>query len=196
MSKRKDKPVEQEQIVVAALAGDETAFQQLYEEMYGTLGAVVFNMLDKRTMVKEGASDLIQDAFTKAWEKRHQLKDQTLPGFQRWLIQIIRNLARDKYGYWRAGIRNVDREQSIQSRPENDQDLPAEADSSGEQRTIARLWRAMDQLPAKQREAIRLQKFENWKLAQIAQRLQCSEAAVQGYLRRGKQALAEALKEG
>ncbi len=147
-------------------------------------------------MIKEGASDIVHDVFLKAWEKRAQCKDRTLAGFQNWLIGIVRNLVRDKYAYWRREIRNIELEQPIANGSKGDRELAGKAASSGRQRSIDRLWQAMNQLPEDQREAVRLQKLENWKIAEIADRMDCSTTAIQGRLRRGKKRLAELLNGG
>ena len=180
-----------EKLVQAALNRDEGAFSSLYNDMYGTLGDVVFRTLYKKTLVKEGASDVIQEAFVRAWEQRQELREQNLAGFQGWLIAIVRNLAHDRHEYWRRGVRNIDRE----GRDGGLEDVVAAiGPSSSHAARIELIWRAMDELPAAQREAVRLQKFEGCSRGEIADRLGRSEESVQGLLKRGKRKLAESLR--
>lgn len=195
MNERPEEQQGNDRLVEAAFTGDEGAFRQLYYDMQGTLGAVVYNVYDKHTMVKEGVSDLIQDAFAKVWEKRDQLVARTLAGFQAWLIAIVQNLARDKQNRHRSLKRDIDKEEAIEQGSDEDRQIPASEKSSRDQDAINAVWDALNRLPGEQREAIRLQKFEGWTLAQIAQKLNCTQSKVQGLLRRGKGTLAGLLKQ-
>lgn len=187
-----------DEMVRAALQGDENAFRQLYNLMYGTLGAVVFRTLDRRTLMKTAASDLIQDAFVKVWERkdelREQIRNQSLIAFQKWLITTVKNQACDTYGYWRREIRDVDREQQVDQGSDGVLPLCDEEPSSTPERRIEAVWDALNQLLPAQREAIRLQKFEGYSRADIATHLNRSEKSVQGLLKRGKCHLANILR--
>lgn len=182
-------------LVNAALGGDENAFRQLVDQMNGTLGRLVFKIIDRKTLIKEGASDIIQDCFLKAWNKKHQLRDRTTLGFQNWIIQIIGNEVKTKQTYWRREIRDIDREHAIAPGSTTGLPIAAPEESTGKLHRDEVLWQGFNELPSAQREALRLQKFEGWKHSQIASRLGCSEYAVQGLLRRAKQALAQYLRE-
>jgi RNA polymerase sigma-70 factor (ECF subfamily) len=58
-----------------------------------------------------------------------------------------------------------------------------------------RLLEALSKLPPRQREALILQKYHGWKLAQIAERLGCTVGAVAGLHARGLKNLRELLTE-
>jgi RNA polymerase sigma-70 factor (ECF subfamily) len=77
--------------------------------------------------------------------------------------------------------------------------LVAEQTSPGERaqrnEQAVRLAAALERLPEAQREAVVLHYWEDWPLAQIAEHLGRSTAAVAGLLQRGLKALREQLAE-
>ena len=184
-----------EDLIRAVRNRDGDAFHRLCEQMTGTMRALVFQKLDRKTLVKEGASDVVQDCLLKAWANVGDFNGTTVSEFHAWLLRIVENLANDRYKYWRRRLRDVSREQPIAPASAGPVPIPSRAPpSTGKFRRVDAVWAALYALPDLQREAVRLQKFEGWSQSQIADRLGCSATAVQGLLRRGKARLASILR--
>lgn len=183
------------ELLAAVLDGDKETAAQLLTEMRGTLRAIVIHELDGKTRAKVDASDIVSEGIIKALEKSHTFRGEGLDAFQNWVIAIVRNHARSIRAYWRASMRDVNRERPIAPGSSSGVPIPASEQSSGRQHRIYMVWEALGKLPPAQREAIRLQKLEGWTLARIAERLGRSESAVAGLLKRGKARLSEYLRE-
>src|SRR5262249_46261409 len=104
----------------------------------------------------------------------------------------------------RAGKRNIGRERSLEADLAASSARLAEflaANHSSPSGKLAReeqalqVAAALDRLPPAQREALILQHWHGWTLAQIGEHLQGSPAAVAGLLKRGLRQLREELKE-
>jgi len=160
--------------------------------------------LDPRVKGKLDASDVVQQTLLEAHQGLGQFRGQTREEQAAWLRQILaRNLAnavRDQ----RRQKRDVRRERSLQaalddsaSRLENwleaDQSSPSQH-LHGQERAM-RLAEALAGLPEPQREAVVLRHWHGWSLADIAQQLQCTPAAVTGLLHRGLKNLRKNLQD-
>jgi RNA polymerase sigma-70 factor, ECF subfamily len=75
----------EEQIVRAAIAGDEAAFTQLVERYRGELQVHAYRMLGSL----EDAQDALQEAFLRAWKARATYRRQST--FRAWLYRITTN---------------------------------------------------------------------------------------------------------
>jgi len=76
----------QDQVIQAALAGNELAFENLFQHYYRYVYRVCLNHLG---MDREHAHDLCQEAFISAFERLERLRDHSR--FIYWLAQIARN---------------------------------------------------------------------------------------------------------
>jgi RNA polymerase sigma-70 factor (ECF subfamily) len=132
--------------------------------------------------------------------------DQALPQYEvekadhlgAWLRRILANNMTDEIRKLRTGKRDVTRERSLEAALEQssnrlrswlatDQSSPS-GHALREEQAI-RLSDALAKLPEAQREALVLRHFQDWSLAQIAEHLNRSHAAVAGLLKRGLQQL-------
>jgi RNA polymerase sigma-70 factor (ECF subfamily) len=160
--------------------------------------------LDPRLKGKLDASDVVQQTLLEAHQGRGQFRGHTPEQQAAWLRQILaRNLANAVRGL-RRQKRNVARERPLQaaldesaSRLENW--LAAEQSSPSQhlqrQERALRLAEALAVLPEAQREAVILRHWHGWSLADIAQQLQCTPAAVTGLLHRGLKNLRKHLQD-
>jgi RNA polymerase sigma-70 factor (subfamily 1) len=160
----------------------------------GYLTALAQIELGRRLRGKLDPSDVVQQSLLEAHQDLPSLQGTTEPELVAWLRTILaRNLlnaARD----FSAQKRDIRREQSLAQRLEDSsarlvQFLAAEQ-TSPSQRVIrgedaARLATALAALPDDQRTAVLLKHFHDWKLAEIAERLDRSTLAVAGLLKRG-----------
>jgi RNA polymerase sigma-70 factor (ECF subfamily) len=122
--------------------------------------------------------DMMQEVFLKAVSKLNTLRD---PGKVRgWLLQIARRTCIDHY---RRRVRS-------QQIPD---DIPAPEDDT--ENRIARLHRAISQLPESFREPISLYYLNGHNCASVARTLGISETAVRSRLARARLRLHEILTE-
>jgi RNA polymerase sigma-70 factor (ECF subfamily) len=119
-----------------------------------------------------------------------------------WLRRALANNLADELRRRAAGKRDAARQRSLEAELDQssarlgeflaaDQSSPS-AHAQREEQAVA-LARALAALPEAQREAIVLQHWHGWPLAQIAEHLGRTRAAVAGLIKRGLQALRESL---
>lgn len=111
------------------------------------------------------AADVTQRAFIRAMENLHELRDPSL--FPAWLFRIAGNLARNQL---RDDARLVRGEPEDLPNASAAPDLEAADDSR-------RLLRAVDRLPPRQRQVVKLRVYEERRFAEIAERLRTSTGA-------------------
>jgi RNA polymerase sigma-70 factor, ECF subfamily len=162
------------------------------------------SQLDERLRSKLDPSDIVQQTLLQAHRALGDFRGTTDAEMAAWLRQILaRNLAHTVRDFGRDK-RNVARERSLQAAVDAssarleawlsaDQSSPSQHAQLNEQ--ILQLCDALDQLPASQREAVRLHYWEGCALSEISERLDKTPAAVAGLLKRGMRKLRELLGE-
>jgi RNA polymerase sigma-70 factor (ECF subfamily) len=150
--------------------------------------------LDPRLRSKLDPSDLVQQTLLQAHRAHDQVRAQSDAELAAWLRQILaRNLAQAVRDFARDK-RNVAREHSLEqalaaSSARLDRWLAAEQSSPSEHaernEDVLRLAEALEQLPEAQRDALVLQHWQGWSLAEIGQHLDRTPAAVAGLIKRG-----------
>ncbi len=121
------------------------------------------------------AEDLTQEAFLRAWQRRHALRDPR--ALRCWLLRITANVWRD---HLRRGRSPVARAGPLVERPESGQREPDQ--QAALQEDLARALDALDALPPRQREVLYLSACEELSAAEIADVLGSSPAAVKANL--------------
>jgi RNA polymerase sigma-70 factor (ECF subfamily) len=159
--------------------------------------------LDPRLRDKLDASDIVQQTLLEAYQQRDGFHGRSEAELTAWLRQILaHNLADALRGFLRAK-RDMARERSLEEALANSSLrlaswLAAEQSSPSQQairhEDAVRLSEALAQLPEAQREALVLQHWHGWSLAQIGQDLGRSPAAVAGLIKRGLKQLRVLLK--
>jgi RNA polymerase sigma-70 factor (ECF subfamily) len=159
--------------------------------------------LDGRPKAKIDPSDIVQQTLMEAHAKRSQFAGDEI-GFCAWLQKALVNNLRDALRAIRRGKRDVAREQSVEALVEAssarlgewlavDNSSPSRKAVSNED--LLRLADALERLSQPQRDAIVLHHLQRWTLAEVAETLGRSEAAVAGLLHRGLRRLRELLGE-
>lgn len=160
--------------------------------------------LAPRLQGKLDPSDVVQQTLLHAYQGLHQFRGRTEGERAAWLRQILaHNLAGAVREFARAR-RDVAREQSLEaalaeSSARLDAWLVAEQSSPSQRaernEQTLRLAEALEQLPEAQREALILQHWQGWSLAQIGERLGRSPEAVAGLLKRGLKQLRQLMQD-
>jgi RNA polymerase sigma factor (sigma-70 family) len=134
---------------------------------------------------RQDAEEVAQEAFAKAYSRFSQLRDRT--SFRAWLVRMTWRLAIDR---WRSDRRRTAREQSgVLDAP----DPTAEGIVAANERA-ERLWRAIDDLPDKLREAIVLSAIQGYDVREVAQLLALPEGTVKSRLFLARKGLAQRLQ--
>ncbi len=159
--------------------------------------------LDPRLKGKLDPSDVVQQSLVQAVEGLERFRGRSEGELQAWLRQILaRNLARAVRDFSRAK-RDLAREQSLQAALDDSSSrlegwLAAEQSSPSAQaqrhEEAVRLAEALEKLPEAQREALVLQHWQSWSLAQIGEQLGRSPEAVAGLIKRGLKQLRKLLE--
>ena len=143
-------------------------------------------------------SGVVQQTMLEAYRALPQYEVENADHMAAWLRRILANNLADEIRKLKTGKRDVTRERSLEAALEQssnrleawlaaDQSSPSGRVVRKEQ--ALRLSQAMAQLSEAQREALVLRHFHDWSLAQIAEYLRRSHAAVAGLLKRGLQQL-------
>lgn len=130
---------------------------------------------------REDAMDLLQDGFLKLHTKWH-LRDPSRP-FAPWMYQVFRNLAIDH-------LRKRSRRKVYELDPDR------HAASSGRSRPLLKiqLWKAVNELPAEQREVFILRELHGLSYAEIGEVTHASPSTVTTRLHHARQKLRRQLR--
>ena len=196
-------------LVLAAQAGDQTAFETLVKAYQRGLLVYCYRMLG----TFNDAEDLVQETLLRAWEKRATL---TSPGsYRAWLYRIATNLCLDR-------IKSAPRRSlSPQTYSVGDPNSPAPkrgrepiwlepfpddllADQHNDpeecverkERTTLAFLVALQRLTPAQRAILLLREVLEWPASSVAEWLNLSVAAVNSSLQRAKRALQECDRSG
>ena len=176
-------PPTDDELMARASAGDQHAFAELYERHR----RVVFTFLLHLTGERPTAEDLLQEAFLRVWRGRAGYR--AAGEFRAWLFTIARRLAVDRFRL--QGFVWADDPGALETTVSEDApDRQAEA-----REELARLRRALDQLPPAQREVILLARLVGAGAEEIARVTESTPGAVRVQLHRALQRL-RALLDG
>ncbi len=187
MSEERDKVKE---LVARARAGEVDAFEALYRAHQGG----IYTFLRGQVRDAEVAADLTQDTFVRAWESLARLREAG--AFRGWLYQIARNLVLDEA---KSGRVRLEVPASVVSSEENPSVLERATEGDGPEERLAsaelkeEVWRALESLPAAQREAVVMHHVEGMGTAEIAKVMGVRPGTVMSRLARAREALREKL---
>jgi len=168
-----------------AIAGDVSAFEQIIVRHERRVFTLAWRLLGSF----EDAQDAAQEVFFRAFRYLHRF-DNSRP-FEPWLVRMTVNVCRDLARKRRLPP-NVLAEAAADAllAPSNPH---ADLDSE-EQREI--LYRALQQLPEKERSAVVLRDIEGFSTAEVAEILGSSEATVRSQISSARLKIRKAIKRG
>ena len=170
-------------LMLSVKEGDEASFALLLARYRTPVMNFIYRMVQNQPVAEE----LAQEVFLRVYRARSGYAPSAK--FTTWLFRIATHLAlnsiRDNRGDWMT--ESLDQEQTpaaaiADRRASVEQELVEEA-------RLVEVRRAVQALPAKQRAAVLMHKYEEMEYAQIAQVLGCSESAVKSLLFRAYEAL-------
>jgi RNA polymerase sigma-70 factor (ECF subfamily) len=160
--------------------------------------------LDPMVRAKAGASDVVQQTLLEAHRDFARFRGKSVAEQAAWLRQILAHNLANVVRDLRRARRDVAREQPLQAALDQSASrleawLAAEQSSPGQQaerhERAVRLAEALAALPENQREAVVLRHWHDCSLAEIAEQLGCTTAAVTGLLHRGLRNLRQLLHD-
>src|SRR5437870_1786449 len=162
----------------AVLAGDERAWQTLYEETFSPLAAYVRWRCAGLHDLEE---EIIQDTWLVA-VKRIRSFDPERGSFIYWLRGIASNLLRNEF---RRRLRGEGREPSLNGRPSP---LPSAEAVLAQRDQAEQVARVLAELPPKYETVLRAKYLDQQSVAEIARDWQETPKAIESLLARARQA--------
>ena len=183
------------QLMLRFQKGDMEAFQQLFSKYSPSVVNFAFRFVGSRDRAEELAQEVFLQVYR--WQDRYEPKAK----FSTWLFKIANNHCLNEV---RKGEYKVIRE-SLDSQPDNeggerDWDLPDTNPRKGDEILAAkqvadRIQSILYRLPASQRSALMLSRWEGLSYQEVAEVLDTTEKAVKSLVFRATQSLREGLRE-
>lgn len=169
-------PPSDEELATAAAGGDLAAYDTLMRRFEGLAFKIAYGFAGER----EGALDIVQGAFLKAFRQLARFRGQS--AWKTWLVRIVLNEGRD----WRRRQRRTgDRQQSLDLAGEMAAADPGPLDRALHKERWDRLLRGLRGLNHRQTLALVLRYFEGQRIPEIAAILGCTEITTRNMLSRG-----------
>lgn len=174
---------DQRSLIARARRGDAAAFDALVRRHYRATFAVALAVVHRRA----DAEDVCQDAWVRALERLDELRD--LDRFLPWLLQIVRNRARNFLDYQRLRAGPSLEANEAQESADPRQNLERE-------RLRVRLEDALRELVEIQRLVVLMHDLDGWEHRAIAGALAISEVMSRQHLFQARRRLRERLGAG
>jgi RNA polymerase sigma-70 factor (ECF subfamily) len=168
------------------------------------LECLTFIQVDPRLWRRFGWSDVVNQTLLEAHRDLKQLHGLSEPDCNRRLRRMLMNNLLERIEHERSQKHDYRREvaldEALSSSSCNLQrwlatDAPTPSEQVESLERGARLAQALTQLPEREREALILQKYHGWTLAQIGEHLSCTTGAVAGLHARALKRLRELLSD-
>jgi RNA polymerase sigma-70 factor (ECF subfamily) len=166
-----------------AISGDVSAFEQIVLRYERRVFSLAWRLLGR----PEDAQDASQEVFLRAFRYLHRF-DRRRP-FEPWLMKMTVNVCHDLSRKRHAQPQGVINPDGLRSAGDPHHELHTE-----QQRTI--LYKALQELPEKERAAIVLRDIEGLSTAEVAEILGSSEATVRSQISSARLKIKKAVKRG
>ncbi len=192
-----------QEILALAKQGDESAKGELLNRFRPYLNVIAQRHLDERLQGRLDYADVVQITFLEATRDFDHFRGDTVESLLAWLRNILRNnVSTAHQQHLTAQKRSARKEVRLRINSESGgsslgmQDIVPSESSSPSQRMMRDeasvvLAICLEQIPLSQRDAIRMRYLEGMSLKEISERINKSEMAVAGLLKRGLRALRE-----
>ena len=187
-----DKTTPSEDLMTRVAKGDEDAFEILVTRHQAPVLSLIYRFLGDRTRAK----DLSQEVFVRVWQTAKSYEPRAK--FTTWIYRITANLclndlksARRKK--WLQFLRS-DGDYEIQTEKALPDGSPSPEDVLLAKERSRQISDALQNLPANQRMALLLKRYDDLSYQEIARIMGCSVSAVESLLVRAKRTLQERLR--
>jgi RNA polymerase sigma-70 factor (ECF subfamily) len=193
MNNQRDELAPSEDLMARVAQGDRSAFEELVKRHQGAVLNIIYRFMGDR----HKAEDLAQEVFLRVWQAAGRYKPTAK--FTTWIYRITANLClnelksvrRWKLIFFSSGGTGGNPEDSYPDQHayegQTPEDLLVAAD------TRRRVASALQRLPANQRLAVILKRYDDLPYKEIARILGCSVSAVDSLLVRAKRNLSKYL---
>jgi RNA polymerase sigma-70 factor (ECF subfamily) len=169
-------------------ARDPDAFGELYDRY----SASAYQWARRAGLGEHDALELVAELFAQAWASRGRFRDLREGSAGAWLSGIARNLLASHRR--RGGVgEKARRRLGMSAIPEADEAARADERLDAEARG-PELEAAIDELPSRHREAVRLRVIDELGYSEVAERLRCTEPAARKRVSLGLRALRSRLQ--
>ncbi len=193
MTDAKEKTLPDGELMAGIAGGDERAFETLLRRRQGR----VLNLIYRTVGDRAKAEDLTQEVFLRVWRASGDYEPKAT--LTTWIYRIAVNLCLDALKSARRRPSFLQQEDSNDNPDETNAALYGSyGGRSPEELLLAaeesrRIFAALDSLPAKQRLAVVLKKFDGLSYEEISRVMGCSVSAVESLLVRATRTLREEL---
>ncbi len=190
----------EDELQTITFAGGQFPIAVLLDKYRPYLKLLAARHIDRNVASRLSASDIVQQTQLEAFRDCRNFRGSTELQFVAWLkVILLNNVGQATRTHILARKRSVRREQSMVTEdrqtpyePVGYEESPSAAAMLGE--SAVTLAQAMERLTGDQYEAIRLRYIEGLPLSEIAPRMDRSQSAVAGLLKRGLRELRSALR--
>jgi RNA polymerase sigma-70 factor (ECF subfamily) len=189
--------------IAAARAGEGKALETLFGRSLPQLVAFIRSRAGKALTARESALDLAQSVYREVLQDVDRIELRDEGAFRNWLFMAATRKVLDRVRYLHRERRDIGREQALPTAgAEAEAALAGYASICTPSRhaaaheELARVERAVQQLPEDQRDAVMMSRLMGLDYQQIAEQMGRSESSVRGLVARGLAALAEELEIG
>ncbi|MFO7981000.1 MAG: RNA polymerase sigma factor [Candidatus Aminicenantes bacterium] len=177
-------------LIQNAQQGDPEAFYMLFEKNK----KMVFGLAFKYTKNKQDAEDILQETFIKALNNLNKFQTKKYSSFSSWVYRIGINCSIDFLRDKRRIRENLsDWELNESTNPDASQTDPEKKASREDLKKKIEL--ILDDMPPRQKMAFVLKHFQQMKIKEIAEYMDCSEGSVKKQLFRAVTNLKSSLKK-
>lgn len=166
-------------LIERILSGERLAFEELFHAERARLHRVAYQIMGDHW----DAEEIVQDAFTRAYQKLSSFRRQC--SLRTWLHAIVINSARNRYLYFRRRFRHATEE--LGDAMAVSAIDPAMGAAGRELAKNLPTW--VEDLPASYREVLAARVLHNQSYEEIATKLEISVGTVKSRLSRGRQCL-------
>jgi RNA polymerase sigma-70 factor (ECF subfamily) len=185
-----------EELVIALQAGDTDSLGVLVARWERPLFRFVYRLLPRR----EDAKEICQETFLRILKKADRFRNGSR--FSTWMYQIALNLCRDqarrkkRWGLVLASPAELPEQAAAGGTAVGGRDVnPMDPGQNVEREQLARaVRRALQSLPAEQREVVLLKEYEGLKFREIAEIVGCPESTVKSRMYYGLNGVRAALE--
>ena len=163
-------------LLVAYANGTQEAARVLTERLTAKVFAQAYHILRNRA----DAEDVTQETFVRLWRIAPDWK-QDQAQVTTWLYRVVANLCTDRLRKTRTA--------PLDELPEPADPSPSVGRRLQDQTRVDALYRALDDLPDRQRQAVSMRHLDGLANPEIASEMQLSVEAVESLISRGKQKL-------
>ena len=156
---------------------------QYFSEVIRDYGRVVKAVCLSYAESEDDVSDLIQECWTLAYEKRHSFRAEG--SFAAWLHRLTRNHCTDAYRSRTSRRQGLEKFAAMGAIQDLHRRTPSPAEELERKESERTLWNALDALPEKERDAIILRLIQRRTPGEVAEEMKIEKASVRSNISRG-----------